>query len=113
MRYPSFSLCFSACYDNTVCLWDAKDGSKKQQIPSHVSPVRDVAFIDVDENMNATFVSVSHDQTVVLHKYCSESNSIEGMYTQITNRPALLDLFFIFSVFSMVLSSVSFVFFAK
>ena len=69
---------FSACYDNTVCLWDAKDGSKKQQIPSHVSPVRDVAFIDVDENMNATFVSVSHDQTVVLHKYCSESNSIEG-----------------------------------
>ena len=41
---------FSACYDNTVCLWDAKDGSKKQQIPSHTAPVRDVAFIDVDEN---------------------------------------------------------------
>ena len=70
---------FSACYDNTVCLWDAKDGSKKQQIPSHTAPVRDVAFIDVDENKNATFVSVSHDQTVVLHKYCSETNTIEGI----------------------------------
>jgi len=72
-------LILSACYDNTVCLWNAKDGSKRLQAPSHVSPVRAVAFIDVDENMNATFVSVSHDQTVVLHKYCSESNSIEGI----------------------------------
>jgi len=72
-------LILSACYDNTVCLWDAKDGSKKQQIPSHTAPVRDVAFIDVDENKNATFVSVSHDQTVVLHKYCSETNTIEGI----------------------------------
>lgn len=72
-------LIITACYDNTVCLWNAKDGSKKLQIPAHVSPVRGVAFIDVDDNKNATFVSVSHDQTVVLHKYCNESNSIEGM----------------------------------
>jgi WD40 repeat protein len=33
----------------------------------------------VDSDLNATFVSVSHDQTVILHKYCNKTNSIEGM----------------------------------
>lgn len=72
-------LILTACYDNTVCLWDCKTGSKKLQIPAHVSPVRDVAFIQVDAEKNATFVSVSHDQTVILHKYCNASNTIEAM----------------------------------
>ena len=72
-------LVISSCYDSTVCLWDLKDGQKRLQIPAHVSPARAVAFIDVDENKNATFVSVSHDQTVILYKYVSESNTVEGM----------------------------------
>ena len=71
-------LILSCSYDNTVCLWDAKTAEKKLQIPGHGGPVRAAAFIKVDENKNATFVSCSHDQTVVLYKYCNETNSIEG-----------------------------------
>ena len=33
-------LILSCSYDNNLCLWDAKDGSKKLQIPGHVGPVR-------------------------------------------------------------------------
>ena len=44
-----------------------------------MSPVRDVAFIEVDANKNATFASVSHDQTVNLYKYCDSTKSIEHM----------------------------------
>ena len=72
-------LILSCSYDNTVCLWDAKDGTKKLQIPGHVGPARAVAFIKVDENKDAVFASASYDQTVVLYKYCNQTNSIEGM----------------------------------
>jgi len=72
-------LILSCSYDNTVCLWDAKDGTKKLQIPGHVGPARAVAFINVDEDKNAVFASASYDQTVVLYKYCNQTNSIEGM----------------------------------
>ena len=72
-------LILSCSYDNTVCLWDAKNGNKKLQIPGHVGPARATVFVNVDENKNAVFVSSSQDQTVILYKYCNETNSIEGM----------------------------------
>jgi len=71
-------LILSACYDNTVCLWDT-NATKKLQIPGHVSPVRAVKFITVDEEQNATFASVSHDQTLVLYQYKNASNTVEYM----------------------------------
>lgn len=73
-------LILSSCYDNTVCLWDASNASKKLQIPGHVGPAKAVVFIHVDPvTKDATFASGSDDQTVVLYKYSGQSNSIEGM----------------------------------
>ena len=48
-------------------------------ISGHVSPVRAVKFITVDEEQNATFASVSHDQTLVLYQYKNASNTVEYM----------------------------------
>ena len=39
--------------------------------------MRDVSFINVDDKKNATFVSVSHDQTVNLFAYCNDTNVVE------------------------------------
>lgn len=73
-------LILSACYDNTVNLWSAVDGSKKLTIPGHSGPVRAVAFIHVDPNTgDSTFTSASHDQTVILYRYVAASNSVECM----------------------------------
>ena len=44
-----------------------------------MSPVRAVKFINVDDDQNATFASVSHDQTVMLYQYKNATNTIENM----------------------------------
>ena len=54
----------SACYDNTVSIWvnsDKESGTKLLTVPSHVGPVRAVAWISLDEDYG-TFASTSHDQ---------------------------------------------------
>ena len=57
-------LVISGCYDNTVTIWsntDSESGKKLLTIPSHVGPVRAVAWISLDEDFG-TFASASHDQ---------------------------------------------------
>ena len=68
----------SACYDNTVNLWlnsgkseGENAGTKLLTIPSHMGPVRSVAWISLDEDFG-TFASTSHDQ--VCHQDLVELN---------------------------------------
>jgi len=72
-------LVLTGCYDNTVNIWNV-DGEKKLVIPSHVGPVKAVAWVERNDS-GATFVSTSHDQTVNLFNWNSESNSVEGVNT--------------------------------
>jgi len=68
----------SACYDNTVAIWDKDSGAKLLTIPGHAGPCRSVAWIDVQpDDQIATFASTSHDQTVLLHQWNIPQNSIE------------------------------------
>ena len=66
----------SACYDNTVTIWDKDSGSKLLTIPGHAGPCRSVAWIDIQDGIG-TFASTSHDQTVLLHQWNIENNSVE------------------------------------
>ena len=67
----------SACYDNTVSIWDIETGGKKLTIPGHCGPARAVAWIDLinsDTDSSScqspvgTFASTSHDQTVMMYR---------------------------------------------
>lgn len=71
------SYVISACYDNTVSIWDIETGGKKLTIPGHCGPARAVAWIDLTNSSSessscqsqvGTFVSTSHDQTVMLYR---------------------------------------------
>ena len=68
----------SACYDNTISIWELESGTKKLTIPGHCGPARAVTWIDlIDSSANissstsmvGTFASTSHDQTVMLYRY--------------------------------------------
>ena len=72
-------LVLSGCYDNTVNIWSST-GEKKLVIPSHSAPVKDVAWVKVDDE-GAVFASASHDQTVNIFRWNSSSNSVEGVNT--------------------------------
>ena len=67
----------SACYDNTVSIWELETGAKKLTIPGHCGPARAVTWINLaDSNsqsssnpcLTGTFASTSHDQTVMLYR---------------------------------------------
>jgi len=68
-------LVLTGCYDNTVNIWSVQ-GEKVLVIPSHSGPVKAVAWLD-----SQTFVSASHDQTVNMYSWNSQSNSVEQMNT--------------------------------
>jgi len=72
-------LVLTGCYDNTVNIWSV-EGEKKLVIPSHVGPVKSVAWVERSET-GATFVSTSHDQTVNLFQWNKDSNSVEAVNT--------------------------------
>ena len=68
----------TACYDNTVSIWDIETGAKKLTIPGHCGPARAVAWINPtsfrsesssSQSQVGTFASTSHDQTVMLYRY--------------------------------------------
>ena len=72
----------TACYDNTVSIWDIETGAKKLTIPGHCGPARAVAWINPtsfssesssSQSQVGTFASTSHDQTVMLYRYISTS----------------------------------------
>jgi len=76
----------SACYDNTVSIWELETGAKKLTIPGHCGPARAVTWINLaDSNsqpssnpcLTGTFASTSHDQTVMLYSWNVNSNSID------------------------------------
>ena len=64
----------TACYDNTVNLFDAESGAKRLTMPGHGGPVRAVAWIDAN-----TFASCGHDQVVLLRRWNAETNAVEAV----------------------------------
>ncbi|XP_063422297.1 ribosome biogenesis protein wdr12-like [Mytilus trossulus] len=66
----------SGCYDNTVRLWSVK-GSPFLTIPGHSAPVKCVQWITDDDSTVKTFMSGSHDQTIHIWQWDSESNSVD------------------------------------
>lgn len=78
----------SACYDNTISIWELESGIKKLTIPGHCGPARAVTWIDLTNSsansssspsMVGTFASTSHDQTVMLYRWDVNTNSIDCM----------------------------------
>lgn len=68
----------TGCYDNTLHLWTV-GGEHQLTIPGHEGPIRDVAWILLDDIL-ATFVSVSHDQTAMLWEWNVATNSVECIH---------------------------------
>lgn len=65
----------TGCYDNTINIWTTK-GTHVLTIPGHNNPVKDVAWISLNENIG-TFISCSQDQTVMLWEWSVENNAVE------------------------------------
>ena len=66
----------SACYDNTVSIWNKVTGAKLLTSPGHAGPARAVAWVSLDQE-TGIFASTSHDQTVLLHQWNIKDNSID------------------------------------
>jgi len=66
----------SACYDNTVSIWNKVTGAKLLTSPGHAGPARAVAWVSLDQE-TGVFASTSHDQTVLLHQWNIKDNSID------------------------------------
>lgn len=66
----------SACYDNTVTVWRKSTGARLLTLPGHAGPARAVAWVSLDQD-TGVFASTSHDQTVLLHKWNIQENSID------------------------------------
>ncbi|KAK3592982.1 hypothetical protein CHS0354_023207, partial [Potamilus streckersoni] len=67
----------SGCYDNTLHLWKT-DGEPIMTIPGHTHPVRCVAWVDCqNEEPVSTFLSGSHDQTILLWEWNKEKNELD------------------------------------
>eukprot|EP00095_Tigriopus_kingsejongensis_P004479 snap_masked-scaffold168_size293125-processed-gene-1.48 protein:Tk04479 transcript:snap_masked-scaffold168_size293125-processed-gene-1.48-mRNA-1 annotation:"hypothetical protein DAPPUDRAFT_323838" len=66
----------TSCYDNTVSIFS--QGQKLLTIPAHSGPARDVTWIDLDERVG-TFVSSSHDQTLMLYQWNVATNAVDAM----------------------------------
>ena len=58
----------SACYDNTVAVWNKETGARLLTLPGHAGPARAVAWVSLDQD-TGVFASTSHDQTVLLHQW--------------------------------------------
>ena len=67
----------TGCYDNTLNIWTAK-GELKLTIPGHGGPIKDVAWISLNETVGV-FASASQDQNVILWEWNIQQNSVEVM----------------------------------
>ncbi|CAH1789159.1 unnamed protein product [Owenia fusiformis] len=71
----------SGCYDNTIKIWNTK-GENLLTIPGHSAPVKCVAWFDrFEEDSLVSFVSGSHDQTLLLWQWDRNNNSVECVHT--------------------------------
>jgi len=66
----------SACYDNTVAVWNKETGARLLTLPGHAGPARAVAWVSLSQD-TGVFASTSHDQTVLLHQWNIKENSID------------------------------------
>ncbi|KAL5006229.1 hypothetical protein ScPMuIL_015035 [Solemya velum] len=66
-------------YDNTIRLWTT-DGEAVMTIPGHSAPVKTVAWISHEKN-EVRFISGSHDQTVLIWQWNTDSNEVDCMYS--------------------------------
>ncbi|XP_018366844.1 PREDICTED: ribosome biogenesis protein WDR12 homolog [Trachymyrmex cornetzi] len=65
-------------YDNMLHIWTLK-GKHHLVIPGHISPVRAVAWISLNDD-NASFVSASMDQTCMIWNWDITKNSVECIH---------------------------------
>ncbi|XP_064647933.1 ribosome biogenesis protein WDR12 homolog [Lineus longissimus] len=68
----------SGCYDNTVKLWTSR-GDIILTIPGHSAPVKSISWIAQDE-ASSTFLSGSHDQTILIWEWNRTTNAMECLY---------------------------------
>lgn len=68
----------SGCYDNTVNIWNT-EGEKLLTIPGHSGPIKSVSWVNVD-NGNSSFISGSHDQTLIIWSLDFSQKSVERMH---------------------------------
>lgn len=68
----------SGCYDNSAHIWDVESGEHKIAIPAHKSAIKAVKWISSSQ-ANYFFLTCSHDETAVLWKWNSETNSVNSI----------------------------------
>ncbi|XP_060081166.1 ribosome biogenesis protein WDR12 homolog [Ylistrum balloti] len=69
----------SGCYDNTIHIW-TKTGNEmtlRMTFPGHTSPVKAVEWINTDDTPISTFISGSHDQTILMWSWNSETGTVD------------------------------------
>jgi len=69
----------SGCYDNTVNIWNT-EGEKLLTIPGHSGPVKSVAWVHVGDDTSSSFISGSHDQTLIIWALDFSQKSVERMH---------------------------------
>ncbi|XP_060573144.1 ribosome biogenesis protein WDR12 homolog [Ruditapes philippinarum] len=70
----------TGCYDNTLRLWTTK-GDSILTIPGHTQPVKCVSWIKNDSSDKQSFMSGSHDQTVLLWQWDEKSNEVDCVHS--------------------------------
>lgn len=68
----------SGCYDNTVNIWTT-EGEKLLTIPGHSGPIKSVSWVNVQDG-NSSFISGSHDQTLIIWSLDFSQKSVERMH---------------------------------
>ncbi|KAH3841961.1 hypothetical protein DPMN_115448, partial [Dreissena polymorpha] len=66
-------------YDNTLHLW-TKEGDLLHTIPGHTHPVKCVSWINHEAGKEGSFLSGSHDQTVLLWHWKELGNEVEAVH---------------------------------
>ncbi|OWF40688.1 ribosome biogenesis protein wdr12-like [Mizuhopecten yessoensis] len=66
----------SGCYDNTIHIWTMA-GKEMMTIPGHTAPVKAVEWINIDNGPISSFLTGSHDQTILLWSWNREKNEVD------------------------------------
>lgn len=68
-------------YDNSVNIWNMK-GEHKLSLPAgHEAPIKGVAWINMNEDSSATFVSGSKDQTILIWEWNIAKNKAQPIFS--------------------------------
>ncbi|KAK2180861.1 hypothetical protein NP493_424g02080 [Ridgeia piscesae] len=70
----------TGCYDNTLKLWSTS-GELLLTMPGHLGPVKCVTWVDSGDALPVrTFLSGSHDETVLLWQWNQDTNAVECVH---------------------------------